>query len=193
MGTDKARLALGERTLIEHALDSLQPLVERTFLASGSEPRYAELGRPIVLDRGPAFGPLAGLEAGLAAALDAGGANALVCVLACDMPFASTERFEALLVRRERDELDACVAQSVSGSEPLFAVYSVRLLAAVRAALNCGERRMNAFERFAVADGSAVRVGRLALLDLEATNLNTQADLAAARARFGDSNKRASA
>ena len=96
MGTDKARLELGERTLIEHALECLRPIVERTLLACGSQPRHAELGHMLVLDRAPALGPLAGLEAGLSAARESAGANAVVCMLACDMPFASTAGHDAL-------------------------------------------------------------------------------------------------
>ena len=68
MGVDKAGLEVRGRTLLAGAVEVLTALTPRVVLASGGTSRYAELGHEEVLDRVADAGPLAGLEAGLAAA-----------------------------------------------------------------------------------------------------------------------------
>ena len=75
------------------------------------------------------------------------GAGGYVCVLACDMPRASTMVFERLLQRAEERGADACLLMTTAGIEPLLAVYNTRCLDSVRRALDAGERRMIAFHR----------------------------------------------
>ncbi len=139
MGSDKAELVLGERRLLDRAIAALDAVCDEVLLATGATPRYETRGRPIVLDRGPDLGPLAGLEAALAAAR-----FERVCVLAVDMPAVDADLVRALFERAERDDCDALVVRSASGVEPLCAVYHTRLAPAVRAALDAGERRMTA-------------------------------------------------
>src|SRR5262245_16634368 len=99
MGSDKAALAVGGGTLIEHAVAVLSGIAGETLLACGPSERYAELGLPRVLDRRPDSGPLAGLEAGLARAR-----TRWIAALACDMPRADPRVILALLERAiERD------------------------------------------------------------------------------------------
>lgn len=146
MGTDKALLALEGRSLLSRSVENLAPLGAPVVLACGSEDRYAELGCERVLDRFPAGGPLAGLEAVLARACSASRAgDVFVCILACDMPRAAPQVFERLLQRAHERGADACLFATDAGVEPLLAVYSTRCLAAVRGALDAGERRMIAF------------------------------------------------
>src|SRR5260221_14364244 len=66
MGADKAALRLAGSTLLERAAAELDTIATETLLACGTSPRYAELGRPLVLDAYLEGGPLAGLEAALA-------------------------------------------------------------------------------------------------------------------------------
>jgi molybdopterin-guanine dinucleotide biosynthesis protein A len=149
MGRDKARLAYGNGTLIEHAVAVLGELCPRVVLASGAEARYPELGLECVLDERPgdgavdAGGPLAGLAAVLARLERDGIARA--CVLACDMPHAGADVFRALLERAHEADADVCLVATAAGPEPLCAVVHVRCLGPVRAALARSERRMIAF------------------------------------------------
>jgi molybdopterin-guanine dinucleotide biosynthesis protein A len=129
MGTDKARLELTGKSLLERALGAFEGLATARIIATGRQRRYEELGLPCVLDRRPDGGPLAGLEAGLECA--------------CDMPWATPAAFEALLA--EARGADACLLTGPRGAEPLFAVYHARVLPAVRSALDAGERRMISF------------------------------------------------
>ena len=98
------------------------------------------------------------------------------------MPCADTRSFEALLAQCQRAGLDTCRAETAGGPEPLFAVYRASVLACVRAALEAGERRMLAFERFPRADGLLPRTGQLELDAQLAWNVNTPADLERVRA-----------
>lgn len=178
MGHDKAALEVGGATLLERALATLRPVCDEVLLATGASPRYVELGMPIVLDRAPDLGPLAGLEAALSAAR-----RERVVVLAVDMPNVDSELIELLCERAERDDCDALLAASADGVEPLCGVYHVRLRAAARAALDAGERRMTAVFAHALADG---RRPRLETHDAECAsaleNVNTSDDLDRVRA-----------
>jgi len=182
MGRDKALLALGERRLIDYPLAALRAVAGTTLLACGERPRYAELGLPLALDAGPGAGPLRGLLAGLEAAR-----TPWVAVLACDMPRVSAGALEALLAHAAREDLDGCLAEIERGTQPLFAVYRAHCAAAVRAALERGERRLVAFhgEALPLPAGSPrpLRIGSLRLPDgaLEARNLNTPEELGAER------------
>lgn len=179
MGRDKARVELDGRTLIERAIALLDGACAPVRLACGRAPRYAELGRALVLDRIEDGGPLAGIEAALA---DAHPGH--VVVLAVDLPRVDATFLEALLARARAEDLDACLARSPSGLEPLCGVYHTRLHARIRALLDRGERKVTSaltseLEGGALPRWAAIEVGAR---HGAATNVNTPADLEAARA-----------
>lgn len=186
MGADKAELELGGRRLIDRAADTLRTVAERVLLASGRDVRNPELGLECVLDEHPDSGPLAGLAAGLAAAR-----TRWVAALACDMPQVRPELLLALAERAQLDGLDGATLRSAKGVEPLCGCYSTACLAAIRAALDRGERRVVAF--WEGRDGlRSLRIrafepgeldARLAVdAERQALNLNTQEELEHARA-----------
>jgi len=140
MGTDKARLELGGRALIEYPLAALDEVASRVVLACGPTPRYAEWGRELALDALPGEGPLAGLLAGLEAAR-----TPWAAVLACDLPRAEGRILARLLERARTAELDVCLLEVDRGTQPLVGAYRCSCAPAVRAALESGERRMVSF------------------------------------------------
>src|SRR2546422_171213 len=83
MGQNKAllRLAPGGPTLIERVIAAVAPFGP-LLLVTNTPEVYAFLGRPMVPDAETGVGPLAGLLAGLQAAVPA-----YNFVLACDMPW----------------------------------------------------------------------------------------------------------
>jgi len=171
MGRDKGALVLDGRRLVEHALAALRPVVARVLLASGSAPRYPELGLECVLDPVPGWGPLSGLEAGLARMESAGVAHA--CVLACDMPRAHSAALARLLEHARTGAAEVVLASTPRGKEPLFGVYAVRTLEAVRRARARGAHRLDAFH-------DEVRVETVPESELVpgcTHNVNTPADL----------------
>lgn len=185
MGTDKARLQVGGRSLIEHALAALEEVAEPVVLAPGAAPRYGELGRELVLDaptepgEPSAAGPLAGLLAVLEAAR-----TDWVAVLACDLPRIAPELIGRLHRRALERGADACLFATRGGLEPLIAVYHRRCAPAVRAALEAGERRLVAFHPgLSVATVHEDELGPELRGRELATNVNEPAELAAERRR----------
>lgn len=186
MGADKARLRLGSETLLARAVAVLRAVTPSVFLASGARDRYGELGLARVLDRAPGIGPLAGLEAALAKLAAEGGD--LLCVLACDMPFARPALFEALLRRLEETGADACLLSDGAELEPLCGVYRASVLPAVRRALDRGERALRSFHgeiELALLEEAVLSRRPDGTVAPCSTNLNTPADLAAARRAEG--------
>ncbi|MBL8860432.1 MAG: molybdenum cofactor guanylyltransferase [Planctomycetes bacterium] len=188
MGADKAGLRLGGVTLLERAVGVLGPCVDELLLATGEAPRYADLGLPIVLDRAPDLGPLAGLEAALVAAR-----GERVVALAVDMPGVTSELVARLCAEAERTEADALLLADGSGVEPLCAVYHVRVLPAVRAALDAGERRMTSLFDHPFAGGQAPRLALFSAAGAGATlavrNVNTSEDFDRARELLPDEHR----
>lgn len=180
MGTDKARVELDGRTLLAHALEALAPLAPSVVLACGRAPRYAELGHALALDRVEDGGPLAGIEAGLAAS-----PPGYVCVLAVDLPRVASVHFEALLARAAGDDLDVCLVRGASGPEPLCGVYHTRLLPRIRRLLDQGERKVTSVLDVQLAEFPLPRHAWVddGLAASAALNVNTPHDLEAERAR----------
>ena len=196
MGRDKARVELGGRTLLEHAVGCVQGALLHlqedpgsVCLACGSEPRYADQGLPLALDRRAGAGPLAGLEAGLAAA-----PPGFLITLACDMPRVESRWLARLCAFARASRLDVCWFAGAAGVEPLCAVYHTAILPCVRAALDAGQFKMTSFVEHPKADGRLPRNATLSYAELAdggmpvvdpATNLNTPDELARERARRG--------
>lgn len=208
MGQDKARLLWRGRPLLLAGLSRLAAVADELLLACGTPGRYADLlgdprgaelperyaGRPLreVCDRprsaGDApLGPLAGLEAALAAAQ-----GEWVWVTSCDLPLLEPELGQELLARAQSEGADValCALPAPAGAgllpEPLCAVYRSGVWSACRRALDAGERRVLAWSGHAwEPPGEAPRRPRSTLLPLEAAraravfNLNTPEDLRA--------------
>jgi len=177
MGRDKALLAWGEGTLLDHAAARLAAVCAEVRILTGDKPRYADRGLSVDVDAMAGGGPLAGLAAALAVA-----APRPVLLLGVDMPFVTSA-----LLRHLRDALagwEAAVPLTGRGPEPLCAAYAGACLAPVRDALAAGERKMTSF-------WPRVRVRRVSGTDLAVfgdperlfRNLNDASDYAAAAAQ----------
>ena len=131
MGHDKAAAELRGRRMIEYPLAALEAVAGRVLLAVGATPRYADLGRELVVDAHADGGPLAGLCAGLAAAR-----TEWIAVLACDMPRAEASCLVRLLDEAVAHDADVCLLEIERGTQPTFGVYRRTCLAAVASALD---------------------------------------------------------
>ncbi|HET9410573.1 MAG TPA: molybdenum cofactor guanylyltransferase [Candidatus Dormibacteraeota bacterium] len=135
MGRPKAWLEVGETILLRWVADRLAPDFAEV-LVSFAEPEQLEQPVPyrVVFDRKLAAGPMAGIEAGLAAArIDP------VFVIACDMPYVTIE-VAAVAVAAART-CDAAVPRIDGRPEPVCAAYRKSALRAITDALNSGHRR----------------------------------------------------
>ena len=120
-GRDKGALLIGGRSILARQLDELTGIADDIMIVGdrllGARGTCDEGGLRVVRDRVPGCGPLAGLDAALAAARH----DALI-VIACDMPFV-TARFLRHLASLT-DEADAVVPRTEDGYHPLCAAYT---------------------------------------------------------------------
>ncbi|MGE3511096.1 MAG: molybdenum cofactor guanylyltransferase [Vicinamibacterales bacterium] len=117
-GSDKGALRVGGRTVRAWQLEQLAAVSDDLMLVGGTPPPVDAYEPPyrVVADSHPGLGPLAGLEAALAAAR-----HELVVVVACDMPGITASLLTRLLALA--DEVDLVVPRSERGYHPLCAVY----------------------------------------------------------------------
>jgi molybdopterin-guanine dinucleotide biosynthesis protein A len=163
MGRDKALLPYGGATLIESVAASIQPFA-RAITVIGPPERYRDLGLPVLADRRPGCGPLAGLETALAAS-----ETPWLWVVACDMPLIRPDVLKAI-ANGVRGGLEAVWPRTPDGRlHPLCAAYHKSAATAVSRALDQG--------RFKVRD--AFDPAAIAIVDVaELFNVNTPEDLA---------------
>lgn len=180
MGRDKLTLRVGGDTLLNRVSNALSARCEEVILAGGGGAAATEV--LAVADARPGQGPLAGMEAGLAAAR-----FPLVFVAAGDMPFLSVGLVDHLLrVLRDRGAL-AAVPDDGRRTHPLCAAYSREVLPRLSSALDGGVRAARGF-----LDGldAVVYVPEAELRsfgdpDLLLMNVNSPDDLARARSVAG--------
>lgn len=141
-GVDKGLVLLQGRPLVAHVVERLQPQVSSLLInANRHEDAYRALGCPVVTDRVEGFaGPLAGLEAGLAAA-DA----PLLATAPCDSPFLPMDLVRRLGAARAVDDADAAVVIIDGRWQPVFALLHVRVQPALADFLQRGARKVEEF------------------------------------------------
>lgn len=113
MGTDKSQLLLEDQTFVERIADTLLTVTDSIRLVGGSEnSKFAT-----VADVYPQWGALGGLHAALSECR-----REWAIVVACDLPFVTSELFRSLASKR-RDH-DAVVPMQPDGRpQPLAALY----------------------------------------------------------------------
>lgn len=115
MGRDKAALPFGDGTLLNRVVERVKTCCHPVFVVTSAAHRYPALTVPVVVDRWPGLGPLAGVEAGLRAC-----PAPYAAVVACDLPFLEPELLLGL--RGQAEGADAAVPLT-DRAHPLCAVY----------------------------------------------------------------------
>ncbi|QSR42614.1 molybdenum cofactor guanylyltransferase MobA [Aeromonas dhakensis] len=175
-GADKGWVELAGRPLIDHVLDRLRPQVDEILInANRSQARYQALA-PVIGDDSPDYlGPLAGMQAGLAAAR-----HDWVLFVPCDGPALPRDlmaRFRAALT----PQTELVVAHDGDWLQPVVALLHKSLLPSLCAALAGGERKIDIwFARHNMA------VVSFADQPDAFINLNSPGELAAYEARLPD-------
>lgn len=118
MGKDKSRLVVNGKTTVSLIAEALRPLTTR-IRTVGSHLESTD-SLPNIPDLQHGWGPLAGIQAALRA-----GRTEFCVVVACDLPFVTTELFAHLLSFMPASEAcDAIVPMQEDGRpQPLCAVY----------------------------------------------------------------------
>jgi molybdopterin-guanine dinucleotide biosynthesis protein A len=129
MGTNKALLDLNGRKVIEGIGETLANITDEMIVVTNTFEEFEFLQLPMVADNWKGgMGPLAGIEAGLAASKTEHN-----LIVACDMPFISVELGRFLLSCLH--ESQAAVPQIEETRHPLFAAYRREVLGEVRKSL----------------------------------------------------------
>lgn len=155
MGCDKARMAFCGEPLIERVLGRLAPVAGELVVTTSrpselaflEECAFGGLVPRVVADLEGSAGAMRGIASSLTAAR-----LPLVAIVACDMPFVSSELIGALAGCVEAEALDVCVPRGERGIEPLCAVWrrdacapvAQELLADDRQRIRCLIDRVNA-------------------------------------------------
>ncbi len=143
-GVDKGLSLLDGEPLVEHIIRRLAPQVGQLIInANQNHDIYAGFGYPVVGDRieGHA-GPLAGLEAGLAACT-----TPYLLTVPCDSPFLPADLVSRLAACLTAHKASIAVARTGEQLHPVFSLIRSDELPELQAFINAGGRRMEAWLR----------------------------------------------
>jgi molybdopterin-guanine dinucleotide biosynthesis protein A len=130
MGRDKALIEVGEQPLLARQINlAWATRATEVFISGRTGVDYSHFNCPVLLDRLPGAGPLAGIERGLAALT-----NVRLLVLAVDLP-EMTETLLTAMAEASPEHFGAiprwCASQSVASEKGRWARHQViRLLTA---------------------------------------------------------------
>jgi molybdopterin-guanine dinucleotide biosynthesis protein A len=180
MGRDKLSLEVGGLALIEHVRNALAADCQEILVVGGETIRL-EGARRVPDERAGRQGPLAGIEAGLAASK-----HDHVFVAAGDMPFLSPGLVGYVLERLGRGDAVAVIPRHGGRSHPLCGAYVRALLPRVSAALDGGARAVGEFlDGLGRVEHVEVELRRFGRPDLLLMNVNSPGDLERARREAG--------
>lgn len=180
-GTPKGLLTVGERRLLDRAVDAVTWVIRDMPLLIANDPE-APTWRPeldTVADTRPGCGTLGGIYTAVTAAT-----GPVLCV-AWDMPFLTAPLLQTLIDRFAEGDRDVVLPESRGrrGIEPLCAVYGPECAAAIA-------RRLDSGDLEAISFHPDVRVDIVPLAEVRTFgdpdelffNVNTPDDLARAEA-----------
>lgn len=172
LGRDKSVERVGRDRMVDRAVRALNHVCEEVVVVSSRADAPIGPWR-VVPDRRESVGPLSGIEAALTEARNLGCDG--VFVLACDLPLVGPALATSVVDALGGADASAPGRVGEPGFEPLCAVYRTACLEVATALLDRGERAAHML--FGSIDGRRIDVAEDAVL-----NVNTEADLARARA-----------
>lgn len=141
MGEDKALKPFLGRPLIQRVVERIASVADEIVVTTNRPDEYRFLDMRLVADLKPGRGALGGLHTAIASA-----SHPTVAVVACDMPFASTDLLRAASRLLVEEEADVVIARSDEGYEPLHAVYRRETcLPAIEAAIEADQWKVIAW------------------------------------------------
>jgi molybdenum cofactor guanylyltransferase len=178
-GGDKARIRIGDQTILERVLTRFAPQCERIILnANGDPARFADTGLPVVADSVPDFaGPLAGVLAGLDWAAEHAPEVVDLASVPGDCPFVPGDLVARLAAARQASGRPLACARSGDWRHPVVGLWPVALRHDLRRALV--EEGLHKIEAWTARHGVAVADWPAAPVD-PFFNVNTPADVAEA-------------
>ncbi|WP_366924144.1 molybdenum cofactor guanylyltransferase [Metallumcola ferriviriculae] len=138
MGSSKALLNIGGKTVVQRVIEVLQTIFPQIIIVANDEETYRHLGYPIVGDIISGYGPLGGLHAGLTAS-----SSEVNFLVACDMPLLQPALIRFMISQTK--DYDAVLPKSGPYLEPLHAVYKRSCLPAVEKVMAAGRKKVTSF------------------------------------------------
>ena len=178
-GGDKARIRIGEQTILERVLAGLKPQCGKVIInANGDPERFADTGLPVVADSVPDFaGPLAGILAGLDWAAANDPAVTDIVSVPGDCPFLPADLVTKLSAARAAQKAPLACARSGDWRHPVVGLWPVALRDDLRRALI--EEGLHKIEVWTARHGVAIADWPAAPVD-PFFNVNTPEDAAEA-------------
>lgn len=121
MGTDKGLIIFRGKTIAEHIIIQLKPVVDKIVIVSNS-PDYNALGPECIPDVIKNCGPAGGIHAALSHT-----STQRNFIMSCDMPFVTREAIDYFLHQPNEKEITVPIHQGKI--EPLFGIYHRSCLA----------------------------------------------------------------
>ncbi len=178
-GGDKARIRIGDKTILERVLARLTPQCSAVILnANGDPARFADTGLPVVADTVPDFaGPLAGILAGLDWAAAHAPDVADIVSVPGDCPFLPADLVTRLSAARAAAGTPLACARSGEWRHPVVGLWPVALREDLRKALTA--EGLHKIEVWTARHGVAIADWPTAPVD-PFFNVNTPEDAAEA-------------
>jgi molybdenum cofactor guanylyltransferase len=182
MGTDKAWVSVDGRPMIEAVLAAAQPITNRLIIivnaANPNVAKYEQVaarwGAELLPDLHDYRGPLGGIET----ALRQCSANESALILACDLPFVTTEFLQQLQAIHATQDNDLTIPLDAAGRPQMLAgFYAQRCLPQVTALLAAGDLKAQLLQaRVRTRRVRFEEYSRLAAAERLLHNINTPED-----------------
>lgn len=177
MGADKALLEFGGKTLLEHALHTLQELTPEVRIV-GSRAKFASFGQ-VIEDIFQGQGPLGGIHAALTAS-----ATELNLILAVDLPFVQSDFLKYLVEQAQSTDALAVVPRVAGFFQPLCAAYRRDFRQEAEHSLFRGTNKIDAlFEKVRTLVITEEEIVRRGFSAAQFENLNTREEFEHAKGR----------
>ena len=180
MGSDKAFLQLGGRSLLSRALDLARAITPDVRIVGDPE-KFVAFGS-IVPDIYPDRGPLGGIHAALSAST-----TDYNLILAVDLPFIELSFLQFLIAEAQSAEAMITVPWADGHFHPLCAVYRKAFLPTAEHALDQGRNKLDAL--FSEVTARVISEEELSAAGFDSAifrNLNTPKEWEQAKQQFAD-------
>lgn len=188
MGQDKRLLSVGEETLYARSLAVLRAVFERVVVVVAQDSPLVASDAPVLRDLIPHCGSLGGLYTGLKQA-----GTQWVFAVACDMPFLDPDTIRHFIGLKS--EGDVIMAKLQNGFHPMHALYHRNCLPIMESLIHAQDLKIHRLVDHPALRVRVVMPEELRQLDPQGRsfyNVNTPADLAAARSLFDQTGKSSS-
>lgn len=172
MGENKALISLGDKLIIERAINVLTPLFDQV-LVSGKKDDYQFLNHSVVEDVEIDKGPIGGIYSALEQCKED------LFVLSCDMPFISAELIKHVLEKSVEGKIN--ILRYKNKVYPTLGIYPYHVIGYIKESINRNQLKMTQLV-------SSLKANYIACdnehFESQLMNLNTRENLEKARSFY---------